>query len=132
MRAREALIELYKQWRGWTEAEGEAIRLAAWTRVDQCQAAKTKLQPLIAHASEQAHRDAADPPSQVESNEAFFRGILNELIQLERGNLELLASHRQRAEREKESLNRVSRNLRQLHRSYVADRALSEHWQSYS
>jgi hypothetical protein len=44
----------------------------------------------------------------------------------------LLAVQRQQAEQQKESLDCVYRQLRQLHRSYVPDRGSAGHWQSFS
>jgi len=132
MNARDELAGLYEQWRRWTEAEGEAIRNGAWSQVTQCQEAKLQLQPQIARAAEQVQREAAPSTKPDDLTELPFRDFVNELIELEHRNLELLASQRQRAGREKDSLDRASRNLRQVHRSYAPDRGGSGHWQSYS
>jgi 5-bromo-4-chloroindolyl phosphate hydrolysis protein len=132
MSARDELAELYEQWRHWTEEEGMAIRIASWRRVDECQAAKLKLQRLIVRTTEQMHDDVVGLPSQVEANERFFRRIIDGLIELERRNLELFANQRQQAEHERQSLDRTTRHLRQIHRSYVRDHSLTEHWRSYS
>ena len=132
MSARNELAELYEQWRHLTEEEGMAIRRGSWQRVDECQAAKLKLQRLIVRTTEKLHHDVGGPPSQLEATERFFRPIIDGLIELERRNLELFANQRQQVERERESLDRTTRQLRQIHRSYVRDRSLTEHWRSYS
>jgi DNA anti-recombination protein RmuC len=121
MTATEELNALYKQWRRLTQTEGDAIRLAAWSQVDQCQHAKAQLQPRI---SEVASRIETD------SHERLFRPVVDELIQLEQQNREVLQAHRQVAQQQKEELDKASRHLRQIHRSYVP--LAAAHWQSYS
>jgi hypothetical protein len=117
----EELFALYKQWRRLTQSEGDAIRVAAWPQVEQCQQAKARLQPRIGEISRQidAH-----------SHDQHFRPVVRELIQLEQRNRELLQAQREVARHQKEQLDQSSRHLRQIHRHYVA--AAPVHWQSYS
>lgn len=115
------LSALYLQWRSLTDEEGEAIEAGAWINVEQFQAAKARLQPRITEVSRRL--DAA-------THERQFRTIVEELMQLERRNSDLLQRQRQAAEEQKQELDKVSRHLRQLHRSYVPP--ARTHWQSYS
>jgi hypothetical protein len=121
MTASDELHALYKQWRRLTQSEGEAIRLGAWPQVEHFQQAKRQLQPRISEVA--ARLDAV-------SEERQFGPIVEELIQLERQNSVLLQAQRQVAQHQQDLLNKTSRHLRQLHRSYVP--AASAHWQSYS
>jgi hypothetical protein len=121
MTSAEELHALYLQWRQLTRSEGEAIRLAAWTQVEQCQLAKGRLQPRISEVS--ARLDAV-------AHEREFRPVVDELIQLEKQNREVLQAQRQVARQQKDELDQASRHLRQIHRSYVP--VAPAHWQSYS
>ena len=121
MTSADELSALYQQWRSLTEDEGEAIEAGAWTNVEQFQIAKARLQPRIVEVSQRL--DAA-------THEQHFRKVVEELIRLERRNNALLHSQRQAAETQKQELDRASRHLRQLHKSYVPP--ARTHWQSYS
>ena len=115
------LSALYDQWRSLTEDEGRAIAAAAWAQVEQYQAAKARLQPRIAEVSQRLG---------VMTPDAKFLPVVEELMQLERRNSALLASLRRAAEQEKLELDRTSRNLRQIHKSYIPPVRMN--WQSYS
>src|SRR5688572_12150147 len=103
----EELHALYEQWRRLTCSEGEAIRVAAWTQVEQCQLAKAQLQPRISEVA--ARLDAV-------AHEREFRPVVEELIQLEKQNREVLQAQRQVAGQQKDELDQASRHLRQIHR----------------
>ena len=121
MTSADELSALCQQWRSLTEDEGEAIEAGAWANVDQFQTAKARLQPRIVEVSQRL--DAA-------THARHFREVVEELMQLERRNSALLHSRRQAAETQKQELDRTSRHLRQLHKSYVPP--ARTHWQSYS
>jgi len=59
-----------------------------------------------------------------------FRPVVEELMTIERRNAARLRDTRCSAEQEKQDLDKSSRNLRQLHKSYVPP--ARAHWQSYS
>jgi hypothetical protein len=115
------LGELYEQWRSLTEAESLAIEAAAWARVEQYQAAKGRLQPRITELTRRL--DAT-------THEREFRPMVEELMRLEHRNSALLQRQRNAAERQRQELDRTSRTLRQIHKSYVPP--VRTHWQSYS
>ena len=115
------LSALYDQWRSLTEDEGLAITAAAWAQVDQYQAAKARLQPRIAEVSQRMEATTHD---------ARFRPVVEHLMQLERRNNASLAVQRRVAEQEKLELDRTSRNLRLIHKSYIPPVRMN--WQSYS
>lgn len=115
------LAALYQQWRGLSEDEGEAIEAGAWSNVDQFQAAKARLQPRITEVSQRVD---------VGTHERRFRKVVDDLMHLERRNSALLQRRRQAAEAQRQELDRASRHLRQLHKSYVPP--ARTHWQSYS
>ncbi|HXG49547.1 MAG TPA: hypothetical protein VNO52_18135 [Methylomirabilota bacterium] len=131
MTPRHELQDLYLQWRRWTVLETEAIGTADWVRVEECQAAKRDLQPRITRAAEQARLDSGAACAQ-DGQESRVRVLLNELIDLERRNLDLLARLRDRATAELDRLGQAGRNLRRVHRSYVPDLGRVAHWQSFS
>jgi len=115
------LAGLYEQWRGLTEDEGEAIETGAWTDVEHFQAAKARLQPRIAEVSRRLDQT---------THERQFRTLVEDLMQLERRNDVLLQQRRQAADEQMRELDKASRHLRQLHKSYVPP--AHAHWQSYS
>lgn len=115
------LAALYEQWRILTEEEGRAIGAEAWTDVEHCQSAKSRLQPRIIEVSGRLD---------IEAHNHQFRQVLRELMELERRNSDLLRERRATADRTREALDRSSRNLRQLHSSYVPP--CKSLWQSYS
>ena len=115
------LSALYQQWRSLTEDEGEAIAAGAWNKLEQFQAAKARLQPRIVELSQRLD---------VPTHERQFRALVEELMQLERCNSASLQRRRQAAEEQMRELDKTSRHLRQLHKSYVPP--AHTHWQSYS
>jgi hypothetical protein len=115
------LTALYTQWRSLTEEEGDAIESGAWTKVEHYQSAKSRLQPRIVEVSQRI---------EVAVHELQFRPIVEELMTMERHNAARLRDSRHSAEQEKQHLDKSSRNLRQLHKSYVPP--ARAHWQSYS
>jgi hypothetical protein len=121
MTSADELFALYQQWRTLTEDEGEAIEIGDWPSVEQYQTAKTRLQPRIVELS---HRLGNV------THEQRFRGIIEELMQLERRNGALLQRRRQAADEQMGEMDRASRHLRQIHKSYVPP--ARTHWQSYS
>lgn len=115
------LSALYAQWRSLTEQEGDAIASGVWTQVEHYQSAKSRLQPRIVEVSQRLEGSV---------HECQFRPVVEELMALERRNTARLQETRRSAEQEKQELNKSSRNLRQLHKSYVPP--ARPHWQSYS
>lgn len=115
------LSALYQHWRSLSRDEGAAIEAGAWTTVEQFQTAKARLQPRVVELSQRL--DAA-------THERRFRKEVEELMQLERHNSALLQGQRRDAEAQQQDLDRASRHLRQLHKSYVPP--ARTHWQSYS
>lgn len=121
MNPADELSALYAQWRSLTEEEGDAIESGAWPQVEHYQSAKSRLQPRIVEVSQRL--EAAVMEHQ-------FRAVVEELMALERRNAARLRETRRSAEQEKLELDKTSRNLRQIHRSYVPP--ARAHWQSYS
>ena len=115
------LSALYAQWRRLTEDEGNAIKSSSWAQVEHYQAAKAKLQPRIVEVSERV---------EIVLHERQFRPVVEELMEMERRNSTRLRETRRSAERQKQELDKTSRNLRQIHKSYVPPSRA--HWQSYS
>lgn len=130
MSARNELLDLYSQWRTWTDAEADAIRAAAWPQVNRCQNAKLRLQERILSATEQWHLEARLGGARETGVDPQVRRIVDELILLELRNGELVDSARRRARQQEDELDRSRRNLRQLQRAYAPSREAL--WQSYS
>ncbi len=121
MSATDELVALYEQWRNLTEDEGRSIEAGAWPEVEHFQSAKRRLQPRITELSQRI--DA-------ETHEGQFRAVVESLMELERRNSSTLVRKRQVAEEQRLELDQATRNLRQLHKSYVP--SSRTHWQSYS
>jgi len=117
----EELSALYAQWRRLTVDEGEAIEAGAWTHVEQYQSAKSRLQPRIVEVSQRL--DAL-------THEEQFRPLIEQLMDLEHRNRERVQEQRRSGRRQQQELDRSSRQLRQVHDSYVPQ--ARAHWQSYS
>jgi hypothetical protein len=115
------LTELYNQWRVLTEQEGAAINRSAWLEVDQCQAAKARLQGRIEDLSRRM---------EVAVHESRFRPVLDGLIALEHRNAAVLRQRRSEADATVGDCDRSCRSLRQLQRLYIP--RAPQNWQSYS
>ena len=89
--------------------------------MEHYQSAKSRLQPRIVEVSQRI---------EVAVHELQFRPVVEELMAKERHNAARLRETRNSAEQEKQDLDKSSRNLRQLHKSYVPP--ARAHWQSYS
>ena len=124
------LLRLYDQWRHLSEAEAEAIQESAWKQVDLCQGNKYQLQSQILEAREQVMTELMRMGLNRDCVEDQIREIVDELILLETKNGQLIADQREQLQTERASLDRSSRNLRQVQRAYSG--AGSTAWSSYS
>jgi hypothetical protein len=106
------------QWRRLAEAEGQAMRAGNWPLVADCQAALQELQGPLSSQIAQARQQLAASRSSVANGEEQLRNLLLPLMDLEKRNLNWLATRRQRLSQQVEQLGRTSRNLRRIHRSY--------------
>ena len=130
MSACATLLELYQEWRKWTEAEGEAILGNDWRKVLRCQAAKADLQPRILKQTEDAQAECARDGIDRRAFDKQVRSRVNELIYLETRNGEFLAEQKQIAHAEFGALERSGRNLPRIQRRYAPGTAAA--WESYS
>jgi hypothetical protein len=116
MSASYELHAIYQEWRRLAEAEREAIRVANWPAVTDCQSAIQKLQPRIMRCTEEARHEW----SQVGANGAEdFRKIIGEMIEIEEQNNVLLQDLSQVAKAQYRQLEQSGHNLRQVQRSYA-------------
>ena len=115
MNASVQLLELYDQWKHLTEQEGAGILASDWTEVRRCQLSKQELQPEIIRVSNQVKNASRES----EEFEPRLRERINELIRLETNNSANLETRLKSKRQEKESLDRTSQRLRQIHKSYV-------------
>jgi hypothetical protein len=124
------LQNAYREWRRLAEAEGEAIRAGAWGFVRDCQEALRRLQSRLNPLVETARlRWDQLGPDGAPGREAL-RGVVAQLIDLERRNQARLQLHRRMLSDRRERLDQASRNLRQVQKSYA--RALPPKWSSLS
>lgn len=119
MEASVQLLELYDQWKQLTEREGAGILASDWTEVHRCQKSKQELQPEIIKVSTQVKKAS----QQSEELEPRLCERINELIRLERSNSANLETRLESTRQEKESLDRTSQRLRQIHKSYIPSQA---------
>lgn len=130
MSACATLLELYQEWRKWTELEGEAILANDWRQVGHCHTAKEDLQPRLLKQTEDAQAECARDGIDRKSFEKQVRSRVNELIYLETRNGEMLAEQKRLAHLESDALERSSRNLPKIQRRYAPGPAAA--WESYS
>lgn len=130
MSARDQLAALYKEWHRLTLDEGGAIVAGAWPQVDQIQTSKQALQSQIIAVSQRLQEDWALTGGQRMQEEPYFRQLVEELLHLEARNSELIGSRRREAEQLVRELDKATRSLRQVHKTYSSARDSS--WNSYS
>jgi hypothetical protein len=119
MTDRENASCLLQQWLALTRAESEAIQASKWIELQEIQSRKTSLrQPLT------------ETLQQWKPEENPFRGELGRLIALESRNEQMLVDRREKLREKRAALERASKNLRNVRRSYVA--SASTGWNSYS
>jgi len=107
-----------------------AIRAAAWSQVAELQSQKTTLQDHFLTATRKFREEASAANPGWKEGETEFRGMLDELINLEKRNNDWLQEQRRNAEVRGGELNRSSLNLRQIHRAYGQPATVA--WHSYS
>ncbi len=110
---------LWQQWREWSQRERQAIMAEDWLELSRCHEAKSRLQCQIGEGCGTIECQRGPAPSAAQ-----------ELINLEKGNLELLNATRQRLQSQQEEFEASLRNLGRLHQSYAG--SLRNGWQSYS
>jgi hypothetical protein len=109
----------WQEWREWSQRERQAILAEDWAALARCHEAKSRLQSQIAEG-----RGTLDCQHGPES------AMAHELINLEKGNLELLNETRLRLQSQQEEFEASLRNLGRLRQSYAG--SLRNGWQSYS
>lgn len=117
------LLDLFRLWREFTEAEGAAIRVGDWPKVESCQNSKFQLQQQMTVATTQL-----DPVDFLSDTQ--FRRNVNDLILMEQANDRALADQRTELELRRAELGQTARNLNRLQQSYRSPRGAA--WQSYS
>ena len=133
MSAQAILLNLYQDWRAWTEAEREAIQSNDWRRVQVCQGAKSELQPRILRQTEAAQHECSRAGGDRAILDKKVRSLINELIYLETRNGEFIAEQRALAETEFDGLERSGRNLQKIQQRYVPEAPRAPlAWESYS
>jgi hypothetical protein len=130
MSAHSRLLNLYHEWRTWTDAEAEAIRGAAWSRVAECQEAKHRLQERILLATDDWRVEARAQGERHREVDPEVRRIVDELIRLEMRNSELVDQHKRSTKRQQQELELSTTRLRRLQRAYAPNRLAL--WQQYS
>lgn len=130
MRAAAKLLELYGEWRLWTEREFSALQAGQWPLLSEPQEAKSRLQPLINQASTAAASEWHQDETHATDERAQVRAMLHELIEMETRNEGVLASQVAVNVRERTQLQASRKNLARVQKSY--GQRLPTAWQSYS
>lgn len=130
MSAQANLLDLYQDWRRWTESEREAILANDWRQVRLCQGAKQELQPRILRETQNAQQECLQTGNDRTSLDKSVRKVVNELIYLETRNGEFIAEQRHAAEVELDTLERSGRNLSKIQKHYAPGGLPA--WESYS
>ncbi len=114
-----SLREFLEEWQTLSEAEGKAIALSLWPKVDQCQARKKELQSALTALGRQGQPLSPE-----------LRALVQHVIALETANAQLLEKQREKLIAGKSALNASSRNLHRIRSAYSARR--DSVWNSFS
>ena len=123
MNPEDDLLALYEEWRIVTAAETDAIHTEAWTRVNQCQETKQRLQDRILETTDRRQ-------GQGTVDELELRKIVDHLAALEMQNKMTLARKQERVRQQQTDLETSERTLHRLHRAYAPGGRTG--WHSYS
>lgn len=118
-----SITQLCDEWRRLTEAETAAIHARDWGALTEVQRQKFDLRSAFDAA---AQRSDSDEPVRRRA----IRATVEQLMAMERTNLDLLSAHVSVAQGEQQRLAASMQNLRRLHRYTV--QSASPAWQSYS
>ena len=124
MNPEDELLALYEEWRIVTAAETDAIHAEAWTRVNQCQEAKQRLQVRILETTDRGQRQGTL------ADKLKLRKIVDHLAALEIQNKMGLARKQERVRQQQTDLETAERTLHRLHRAYAPGERTG--WHSYS
>lgn len=120
------LESLFDEWREMTASERRAIAADDWAAVQQQQERKVDLQKRL----DQSITDWKKKNFNAAKSSVHLQPIVAELIALEAGNAQLLATRREQAQRQFAEVSRTGETLRVLNRAYGA--TAEAHWSSYS
>ena len=130
MNAQANLLQLYHDWRTWTDTEREAISEGNWRQVRVCQEAKINLQPQILRQTEEAQGEWKRLGLDRKAMEKQLRSVVNELIYLENANAQFLEERRSGTSEELARLKQSGRTLSKIQKHYVSEAPIG--WESYS
>ena len=130
MNAKQELLEVYENWRKWSEREGDAILAGDWPAVGECQEAKRGLQPQIHHLTGQAQAEWGRQGFDWAEVQRDVRRVVGVLMGLETRNSEILADKRRTAEVTMAGLDGTHRKLRRIQLSYATPQPAA--WHTYS
>lgn len=119
MTATADLVELLRQWREATLAEGQAIESGQWDTVAACQARKNEWM-----------RDWPFAPMELAAAPGEVRALVEEIVALERRNYDQLTTSLENTRQQLEAIGQSRQHLRQLRRAYGAGR--NSVWESWS
>jgi hypothetical protein len=119
-----SITQLCDEWRRLTEFETAAIKSHDWDSLTQVQSQKTDLRSAFDAAA------ALGPDSRDPARRRFIRSIVEELMAMERANLDLISVQISFAHGEQSRLAQSAKNLRRLHR--YSGSSAAPLWQSYS
>lgn len=122
----QALVE----WRRLAEAEGRAIRAGNWPFVAECQDALARLREAIDKLVGNSAGNGRSPAPHSFTEKPSQRSAVLDLIELQQRNLAALQQRRRKLSDHVQQLNRSSRNLRGIQRTYAP--ASPAGWSSYS
>ena len=118
MQADHDLTEAYQEWRYLAETEGEAIQSGNWSLVSASQKALQHLQERISRLLPAVRAEWSKPGGDRTAKELNLNTTIRDLIKLEQRNRALLGTRLEAARAKLDQLSQVSRNLKQLQRSY--------------
>lgn len=124
------LFAAYEELRRIAEIEGEAIRAGNWAAASDCHARLRALQPRITRLAGEARKEWHRTGADMASKERHLRGIILDLIELEKRNGAFLAAARENARRHLDQLDCARKNLKRVQRSYSPARPPV--WNSFS
>lgn len=114
MSYREQIAALLRQWLVHTRQESDAIQAADWPALQQIQARRAELRPILTEAVD---RWREENPGEFDLS-GFSRDLAR-LLAMESHNVQLLVARRRRAQERKAALEQALYNLRRVRSSYA-------------
>jgi replicative DNA helicase len=118
MNAESELFRAYREWQRLARAETKAIQTRNWKLLSECHSAIRDFQVLIADLTQKVRSEWRRSGCDLQEKEGRLHVFVNALLELTRGNRELLRATLAVARTRLADLTETGNNLKRLRRSY--------------